>query len=137
MTTIEVKPNLQIEVKEVLNGVAKLNTKELETFMNQVAQLLAKRKAKSLSHRESELLLKINVGYPPDMKNRFEILNAKMRASTISPEEQQELIEISDIFEAMDAQRLEFLLELAHLRGLTLDHLLGQLGLNSFPAANA
>ena len=124
MTTIQIQPNTKVAVDDVLTGVASLDTAELEDFFQKVAQVLAERKAPHLSNRESELLRKINAGYPEGMTKRYEHLLAQQKKHAISPAEQQELIKISDHFETYDAKRLESLLELAQLRGISLDELL-------------
>ena len=124
MTTIQIQPNTNVAVDDVLAGVASLDTAELEDFFQKVAQVLAERKAPHLSNRESELLRKINAGYPEDMTKRYEYLLAQQKKHALPPAEQQELIEISDHFETYDAKRLESLLELAQLRSISLDELL-------------
>lgn len=124
MTTIQIKPNTKVAVDDVLTGVATLDTAELEDFFQRVAQVLAERKAPHLSHHEAELLLKINIGYPSDMTKRYEYLLAQKKAQTISPAGQQELIDLSDHFEALDTARLQYLIELAQLREVSLDELL-------------
>ena len=114
-------------VEEVIHGVASLDTPALEDFFQQVAQLLAERKAPHLSKRESELLQQINAGYPNGMTKRYEYLLSQKRKQAISPVEQQELIELSNHFETLDAKRLKDLLDLAQLREIPLDELLNNL----------
>jgi hypothetical protein len=124
MTTIQIQPDTKVAVDDVLNGVARLNTPELEDFFYKVAQVLAARKAPHLSKLESELLQKINAGYPDVVSKRFEQLLTKKEQQVLTPLEQQELIDITDHLEVFDAKRLEALLELATLRDVSLDELL-------------
>ncbi len=124
MTTIQIRPNTKIPVDDVLHGVATLNTAELEDFFQKVAQVLAERKAPHLSNRESELLQKINAGYPDGITKRYEYLLSQSKKQTISTAEQEELIGTSDLFEAFDVKRIELLIELAQLRNVSLDELL-------------
>jgi len=60
MPSIEIKPAIKIGMDEILTGIASLETSELEQFLQEVAQLLARRKTQTLSEKETELLLKIN-----------------------------------------------------------------------------
>jgi hypothetical protein len=53
----------------------------------------------------------------------------KRQGYTITPEELQELIALTDEAEAFDAARLELISELAQLRQVPLDQLIQQLGL--------
>src|SRR5690349_14542677 len=69
-----------------------------------------------LSRVEADLLQKINQGLPPPVWQRYHELIAKRRAETLLADEQAELIALSDRIEETNAQRLEFLVELARLR---------------------
>jgi hypothetical protein len=135
MPTIQVKSNIQLGLDDVLEGIAQLDTPELERFLEQVNRLVARRKAPSLSKREAELLVQINQGIGPEKAHRYRELSAKLREETITPEEHEELLVLIDEIETMDAERLGNLIELAHLRGISLDELMNQLGLR--PPADA
>lgn len=126
MTTIQIKPGTKVGVDEVIKGVAALDTHELELFLQQVTQVLAGRKAPHLSAHESDLLLKINSGYPASLVQQYDQLRSKKEASLIS-EEQQTLIELADQFELLDTARMQSLIELALLRNISLEDLLKQL----------
>ena len=129
MTTIQAQPGASAAMNDILHGVSEWDTPDLENFFHQVAHLLAKRRAPSLAKREAELLLKINEGYPVELRKKYEALAGKMQHKTISPTEHREILTLTDRMEALDAKRLEFLLELAQLRNISLDLLLRQLGL--------
>jgi len=90
MPTVEVRS--QVSLDEWLNGVAQLDTPELEHFISQALTLRAKRIAPSLPKEEAKLLQKINQGLPPDVQQRYDKLTAKRRAETLTPEEHQELL---------------------------------------------
>lgn len=127
MTTIQIQSNTKVPLDDVLNGVAALDTPELEEFFHKVAQVLAERKAPHLSASESELLRKINAGYPQELTKRYEYLLTQKKKQALSSGEQQELVEISDQFEALDALRMENLLALSQLRNISLEELLRNL----------
>ena len=74
-------------------------------------------------------IVQINQGLPAQIQRRFDELVAKRQAKTITLEEMEELIQITDQIEQRDAQRLAALVELARLRGTTLDALMATLGI--------
>lgn len=129
MDTVEMQISKQANFDEMVKGAAKMDTAELERYHHQIGHILATRKAKILPKRETELLLKINQGVPDIIKKRFDALSLKMKKQQISIEEQDELRELVDQIELLDAQRLECLIELALLRNMTLEALLSQMGL--------
>ncbi len=127
MPTVEVRS--QVSLDELLNGVAQLDTPELERFISQVLTLRARRIAPSLPKEEAQLLQKINQGLPPDVQQRYDELTAKRRAETLTPEEHQELLALIDRIEQADAERVQALTELAQLRNVTVTTLMAQLGI--------
>jgi hypothetical protein len=76
---------------------------------------------------EAELLQKINQGLPPEVRKRYDELNAKLHEETITPEEHQELLQLVDRIELADAERLQHLIELARIRNVSVDTLMNQL----------
>jgi hypothetical protein len=128
MTTIQIRPDTQVGVDEIVNGVASLDTPDLEIFLQRISQLLATRKALHFSSEEAELLIKINAGYPTELKQKYRDLLAKKAHLSISPAENKELEEMIDEFEVLDSKRLEYLIELAQIRRQPLDILLKSFG---------
>ncbi len=131
--TVRVKSEVNIEFDEVLDGIEKLDTAEVERFLSQVSILLARRKAPSLSEREAELLEKINQGPPAAAQKRYDELRAKLQTDSITPAEYEELLELIDQIEMADAERMRHLIELAQLRQVSLDELKNQLGIHPPP----
>jgi hypothetical protein len=127
MSTLQVKTELPFE--ELLKAVEQLSLPDLEKLMAQVIALQAQRKAPYLTKIETELLLKINQGLPPDVQTRFDTLVAKRQAETLTSEEHQELLNLTDQLEKADTQRVKYMAELAQLRGISLSTLLKDLGL--------
>jgi hypothetical protein len=84
-----------------------------------------------LSERESELLLAINQGLPPKISERYRTLMNRRRAETLTPEEHQELLSLTEEAERVQAERIEHLAELAQLRG----KMMGELGI--WPSSSA
>ena len=130
MSTVQVKSNIELGIEDILAGLDQLETPELEQFFQQVSRLLARRKAKSLSAEEAELLLKINEGLSIEHSNRYHQLGSKLEEGSMTPDENREFLELVALAEAKDAERLTYLLELAQIREVSLDDLMDQLGLN-------
>ena len=68
-------------------------------------------------------------GIPPHLQERYDLLITKRRADTLTDDEYQELLELSDRIEAIDVKRLEYLSELAKLRQTSLTALIQELQL--------
>jgi ribosomal protein L12E/L44/L45/RPP1/RPP2 len=78
---------------------------------------------------QSELVRKIIEGLPRAAAIRMEKLIAKRQSYTITEDELQELIRLTDESERLNVEKMKYLLELAHLRGVTLDEVMKQLGI--------
>jgi ABC-type Zn uptake system ZnuABC Zn-binding protein ZnuA len=63
--------------------------------------------------------------------NTYHALIAKRRAETLTTEEQATLIEISDQIEQANAHRIEYLIELATVRGTSLEAVMHELGIEA------
>lgn len=120
----------QVQLNQLLSGVAQLETADLERFAEQVNFLLARRKTPSLPQSEAELLQQINRGLPEATQCRYDELRAKIRAESITPEEHQEFLFLVDMVEQADAERLQHLIELSQLRQVPLPLLMHQLGIH-------
>jgi len=98
--------------------------------MSQVVSTQAKRKSPCLSADETELMLKINRGLSHDMQTRFDELVVKRQAETLTHQEHQELLSLTDQIEKSDAERIKNLAELASIRGISLDVLMEELDIH-------
>jgi hypothetical protein len=87
MPKVHVTSQIEIDLDEVLQGLARLGTKELEQFVDKVIALQAQRRAPSLPKKATELLQQINRGLPADIRQRYNALNAKLHDETITPQE--------------------------------------------------
>jgi len=129
MPTVKVKSHINLSLEEILDGISQLDNSELERFMGQIGNLLAKRKAPSFSKHEAELLLKINQGLPLEILDTYKELSDKLVANIITDTEHQALLGITNKIEELDAERVKNLFELANLRSISLDSLMLELGL--------
>lgn len=127
MSSVQVQS--KIEMESLLEGIAQLDTPALVQFQERVTRLLAQRKMPPLSSAETTLLLKINEGFAPEFFVRYNELSEKLQNEVISLEEQQELLQLTHLIEAKNVERLQYLIELSRVRGISLDALMEQLGL--------
>jgi hypothetical protein len=125
MPTVQVKA--QLSTDDLLQAVKQLEPSELEGFVWQIIALQAHRKASGLSKEESELLIKINQGIPPDIQERYDELIAKRQSETLNADDYNELLRLTDQIEKLDAERIEYLKELACIRKTSLTALLEEL----------
>jgi hypothetical protein len=129
MPKVQVTSQIEIDFDDVLEGVARLESSELEQFTEKVIALRAQRRAPNLPKNEADLLQKINRGISPEIRQRYAELDAKLHAETITSAEQQELLKLTDQIELADAERIQDLIQLAHLRDISVDVLMAQLGI--------
>ena len=129
MSTISVQSEVSLEA--MIRGVEQLSTPDLEQLVDRVLTIRARRRAPSLSRKETELLRKINQGLPVVTQQRFDELTAKRRAEMLNQEEHQELLQVLDQIEQHDVKRLEALAELSQLRNVSIRVLMKDLGIHS------
>jgi hypothetical protein len=84
---------------------------------------------KNLSKRESELLLAVNESFAHVQWQRYFELIDEREAETITKDELAELVELSNEIEEANAKRLQYLIELAQLRNVSLEQLMDDLDL--------
>lgn len=135
MPSIELNSNKD-GMNEILNNVSNLETPDLEHFLQEVAYLLAKRKVKSISKRESQLLLKINKPLlSAKMQLQCNTLYQKLKSETITPAEHQQLLKFIKKREKKGVERLAALIELAQLKKTPTKTLMQQMGLSTLSYA--
>ncbi len=84
-----------------------------------------------LAAGEAALLKEINRGLPAETWRHYGELKEKRRAATLRPEEQAELIALSDQLEAMNVRRMESVIELARRRRTSVEAIMDDLGIKS------
>lgn len=128
MPAIQVRSEVSLD--ELLNGIAQLETPELDDLINRALTLRAKRIAPSLRENETKLLQRINRGLPPQTQQRYNDLTAKRRAETLSSAEHEELLALVDRVERADVERMQALTKLAQLRDIPVTTLMAELGIH-------
>ncbi len=111
---------------DLLKGMAALETSEIVQFMHEMGRIVATRKVSVLSIRETELLKKINTSIPEKLQKTYQSLTQKLNKEIITEVEYQELLKIITKIEQKKAIKLEYMIELARLRNISLREL-GQL----------
>ncbi len=122
--------NAPLSTAELLDNAARLDTRDFEQFVQNVLALRARRKGLGLDAKEADLLKKINRKNLSEVQQkRFDYL---AQSESRTEAEQQELLALVEMIEQSDAERVEYLAELARLRNVSVRTLMQQLGI---PAA--
>jgi hypothetical protein len=128
--TIELTPELERHLRQEAARVGlEPDVYIIEAVQTYLMQKRHRRHTPRLSPEESRLLSKINLGLSPNEWERYHALMARRKAETLTPDEQAELIALSDRLEEANAQRIGYLAELARVRNTTLDAVISELGL--------
>jgi hypothetical protein len=130
--TLELTPELEQSLRE---EAAKLGLNPNHYIVNTLKERLhpLKRDVSYLSKAEADLLQKINLGLSPEMWEQYHALIVKRHSETLTSQEQARLIEISDQIEQANADRIQYLIELANLRGTSLEAIMQKLGIEARP----
>lgn len=120
--------HLEVTTENLLNAIAQMPESEFNRFVERAKQLRTKRKGR-FSDEEADLIHKINTIYSAEKRQRYDELYDKFKQETITPKERKELLKLSDEFEMLNAKRLEYLGELARMRGQTLKDVIKDLGM--------
>ncbi|HYE75591.1 MAG TPA: STAS/SEC14 domain-containing protein [Blastocatellia bacterium] len=127
------EPNVtSVSNSEIVQAIEQLSLPELESLVDEVAALRARRVAPILSEEESSLFAIINQALPESERVRLLELQDKRVGERLTHDEHQELLALQYRLEALHAERLKALAMLAKIRGLTLTALMEQLGIQ-FP----
>lgn len=129
MPTVQINSKVQFDLRDIISSMTELELPDLEQFRNQLNLIIAQKKAPNLSKRETELLLKINQVLSNEQLSRYEALKVKMEEDNISLKEHKELLSIVKEMEVIDVVRLEALVELSQIRGISVQQLMKDLGI--------
>jgi hypothetical protein len=131
--TIDLPPELEkhLQTEAAKEGLAP-DRFVLDTLEECLHRKRAEQNVPRLSKAESELMQRINQGLPEEIWQRYHALIAESKTGTLTPEQHQELILLSDQVEMDYAQRLGLVLELARLRGTSLETQMKTLGIPQY-----
>jgi preprotein translocase subunit SecA len=121
-------------IDDLISGVSSLETTEIELFMQKLGQLIARRKTPSASEQETILLTAINQAIPQKLQMRYTEMVEKLENETMTPAENKVFLKLVEKMEMQNAKRLQHLLELSQLRGVSLETVMSQLHLNMLNA---
>ena len=133
MTMIQLQSSVTPD--QLLHGIGQLEHEESEKLFSQLTVLRAQRRYfGDANQRESELLGLINrCKLSDDETARYQALDAKFHAQTLSETEHEALLQLSDKIEQLDADRLEYLIELAQLWKKSVPEAMEKLGIQKRP----
>ena len=117
------------QIDNILNTIDKLSIKEFDTLFLQIKKKRIKNFSIVNSKQESELLLLINKDLPLKNRKRYTILLTKRQNETLTNEEYEELLELTEKKEGLQEERLKNMIALSKIRDITLSKLVEQLEL--------
>ncbi|MGB1253883.1 MAG: STAS/SEC14 domain-containing protein [Candidatus Promineifilaceae bacterium] len=129
MTTIQLQSSVTPD--QLLHGIGQLEHEEFEKIFSQLTILRAQRRYFSKTEkRESELLKGIN-GCKLSVTEmaHYQTLDAKFHEQTLTDNEHDMLLTLSEKIEQLDVDRLEYLIELAQLWKTSVPKAMEKLGL--------
>ena len=115
--------------ENIVLAAERLPMSELTHLVQDLLRLQARRQAPVLPLGEAELLQQINQGLSSEQQVRYEQLIEKRLAETLTPAEQQELMQLNQIVEQLNVTRIKSLISLAQLRQIPLPQLMAKLGI--------
>jgi hypothetical protein len=124
MPVIQLKAEVSFD--QLANAANQLSAAELQRLLSQLA-VRPLYEEHRLSDAESELLMKISQGVPRSVQQRYSELTAKRDERTLTDEEYNELLQLTDQVELLDAERLKYLTELAGIQNKPLLLLMDEL----------
>jgi hypothetical protein len=127
MPTIHLEAEVSRE--SLLKAVEQLSPLELDRFVSEVLSLRTHRVPGRLTAPESELLTRINEGLPGPLQDRYNELIARRQDETLTADEHDDLLRLTDEVERLEGERLAGLAQLAHERGVSLSALMEELGI--------
>lgn len=129
--TLELEPELEQQLREAAAQVGLSPDRYIAGTLQQYLRFLAAHQSPKqyLSSDEATLLININRSLSAIEWSTYQELLAKRQAETLTSNEQDTLIALSDQIEATNVQRITYLVELARLRNTKLDVVMRELGL--------
>ena len=117
-----------ITFNEIITKAEKLSFVELTQLSKKIMQIQAERMADDLPLEEVLLLEKIRKELPFEIKERFQILKEKRATETLTDTEYQEYLDLIEIVEMDNAEKVKHVGALALLRNRPMLELGKELG---------
>lgn len=119
---------------DLLVAASALDAEGFERLVDGLLRVRAGRIARRVDSGETSLLARINAGPAPDEWSRYFELRQRQERGSIASDERAELLRLTDAIELYQADRVAALTELAVLRGVSIERLMAELGIDR-PAA--
>jgi len=116
-------------LSSIFQTLSSLSLSDLDLVMKQVIGIRKQKLPGVLSPAEADLLKKINTPTPHEIQQRYDYLIRLRNREELNETQYQELIELTSFTENLNVKRLEYLVQLAKLRNVSLDDLIEQLEL--------
>ncbi len=131
MSTIKIQKGVKVGFEELVQGLAQLDIPSLEKFSDEINRIIARRKVPNPSERELELIDFICSPFPAETQARYDKLYGQLQNDSLAQKEHEELLQLVEMAEEHNVQWLKALVELAHLRGTTVQKVKQQLGVEN------
>jgi hypothetical protein len=82
-----------MSLDELIHAANQLNETDLDQLLQQVVTMRARRKIPILPEEEVLMLQQINQSIPADLRSQYQALREKREAETLTPTEQETLID--------------------------------------------
>lgn len=116
--TIDIKPETESRVRVLAAAEGTSPESFLSTLIEKDIQELSFPDGIT-AEDEAHLLQQINRGFTEEQWQRYHQLRSKLQDGSLSDEEHQELLQLSDHREMQNVQRLAMLAQLAQMRGVS------------------
>ncbi len=124
--------NLPTNIEQQFRQEAATNGLSLDIYLQRLLQQAAHISRKQPNHQqllESDLLKKINLDISEAEWTNYRHLMGLLRAERITEKEHETLKDLGDKIETANAQRVKYLFELAELKGISVERLMKNLGI--------
>ena len=126
MTTITL--NLSPELEHQIRAEASRQGVEPDRYILNALQERLQPRLPTTQPTEADLLQQINIGFSAQTWEEYHALIAKRHAETLTPEEHEQLIQMSDHLEQLNVTRIQALIQLATFHNQPLTDLMHTLG---------
>ena len=121
--------NIQPELEKQIKWYAANEGIDIDSYLSKMIE--RQFQMPRIDATEAVLLEAINLGISNDDWERYSTLKEKRDAETLTLEEYEELIEISDQIEIANVERIKNLIKLSQYRNISLDALMLELGIKA------
>lgn len=128
--TIELPYDLETELREQAQQTGKALNQYITAIIREKINL-PRPKPSVLTTEETRLFQIINKGFSTDFWTKLHSLDKKRQEATLTELELEELINMAEVMEITNVERIKALIELAKIRQTDLDTLMNQLGLKN------